>query len=616
MGAVLDKYMLNAKLPLLGPLIGATEPAGAGLGSRIWIQVDNTQNEPPMIALTALWDLEKKCVCPGTARAWKLTVALPTNTTPSLRLHFAVARVEFPRTPDRCVIRMVSLHRRAGSDAHVQFPSSTTCRIDDAAPVNLSRQAASVAQAVVAGEPLPEPAQVTIVTGFPDLRQDLDALAEEAFADIAAELARTARNVREPIRTTRSRWALNPRSIDECEADLAAGARSQFAKADGDLVFAATCCRHPGMGWDSERAEETFKMLGEESRKAAGPAFALLTGDQIYADATAGAFDVADRFEKFSVRYEEAFGARRFRCCASRLPLYMVADDHEIEDNWSLSRLQEAHVPEHQRMRRRRLAAWAQMMFIAYQRLHGPRSPELKRSWYEIKAAGVPFFVMDTRFERYAWGDKHAPQICNCAQRRALLAWLDEMQELDAANGPLSGVPKFIVSGSVFAPGLEEFARDPASARRADNWQAFPGMRAALIKAIVRRKLRNVVFLSGDYHCGAVAALELPDSIAKTTYPAYAIVSPPAYAPFPFANVRAAEVAGDEALADPRGAGRPPCARIKAEATEGEGYVEIRVARDARDWSVEVRYLGLGFKEPNAGRPFARRLAGGRIQHL
>lgn len=593
MTTLLNRFKLSAKLPLLGPLIGATVPAGARLEARLWIQVDDTQDEPPLLALSALWDPEAKRVCADSAQLWTLTVALPGDTDPQPRLHFALARVEFPLAAAHCVMRVVSLHRQAGTDQGAHYPPMI-CNIADAAS---------------AGKSPVEPTEAFPHGDFRDLKGKLDELAGEAFAEIEGRLAKTALEVRKPIRKTRSRWALNLRSIRECEADLAAGARNQLAKGDGELVFAATCCQHPGVGWDSERAERSYATLGDESRDAAGPAFALLTGDQIYADATAGAFDIDDRFEKYSVRYEEAFGAPRFRRCAAGLPLYMAADDHEVEDGWSRARLMEAQVPPHQLRRRVRLANWARMLFIAYQRLHGPSSPDLKRGWYDFKAAGVPFFVMDTRFERRAWDGKAAPRICDAAQFAKLFEWLEKMQALDEKGSPLAGVPKFIVSGSVLAPGLQEFVRDPDSARRADTWQAFAGERAELLAEIARLGLRNVVFLSGDYHCGAVAALALepPARAGEGQLAAYAIVSPPAYAPFPFANVRAGEVATEELVSG------PPYASVEAKAVEGEGYAEIRVARRGGDWSVEVSFTDLRVDDAGSRPCRSYRLAGGRI---
>ena len=608
---LLNNNLLSAKLPRLGPLIGWTRRADGKLRARLWIQVDDTEDEPPVFALSAVWDRAGKHVRKDTARAWKLTRGYPPDMNPPAWLHFAVADVEIPVGND-CVIRMVSVHRMYGADRPPEF-KPFAYDLGDASTASLPAMVKGTTQFLAAGE-LPEPTPVAIDKIFPEIAGNYDQLAEACFAQIQARLEKSAAIVRAPIRDTRSRRALMVRSFDECEAELAPSARAQLAAEAGSLRFAAACCQHPGVGWDAERAARSLAALQAESQKETGPAFALLTGDQIYADATGGVFDIADRFEKLAMRYEEAYGAAGFRNCASRLPVYMAADDHEIEDGWSHSRLAEPQVSMHERRRRRQFATWAQMLFIAYQRLHAPISPPPTGGWYDFKAAGIPFFVMDTRFERIAWGGTGAPEICGDTQFKALLAWLDEVKKLDVKGAPLEGVPKFIVSGSVFAPGLEEFVRDPGAARRADNWQAFAGQRARLVTEIAERGLRNVVFLSGDYHCGAVAAIELAAPAGPGAEPlaAYAIVSPPAYAPFPFANVRAAEVAGEEALVDLKDASH----RVEAEATEGEGYAEIRVAQGAGDWSVEVRYVGPGFKEPDTGQPFARRLAGGRIHRL
>jgi hypothetical protein len=608
MAALLVDKKITARLPLIGPLIGWTRPIGGKLHARLWIQADGTEDEPPAFALTAFWDREKRQVCPGSARAWKLTKGRPRDMNPPMWLYFAVATVDFAPGQEHCVVRMISVHGKNGAEIRRQ---SKPHAYELVATESAGEPAITVQTLpeLSAESGLPEPTLAVVEDIFPGLKIDYDRLAEKSFADIERRLKKVAENVRQPIRATGSRRALTPRFMAECEADLAPCARGQLASKDGILGFAATCCRHPGVGLDAERAGRSYRRLEAASARADGPAFALLTGDQIYADATAGVFEVTDRFEKFSLRYEEAFRSPHFRRCAARLPLYMVADDHEIEDNWSRSRLEEPWVPAEEKDLRKRDAAWAQMLFIAYQRLHGPLSPVLSRGWYEFEAAGVPFFVMDTRFERYAWGGTTAQRICSQTQFDALLEWLARLEKLDAEGNLLSGVPKFIVSGSVFAPGLAEFVRDPLSARRADNWQAFHRERAMLVDAVVKRKLRNVVFLSGDYHCGAVAALELCERGAsgETHVPAYAIVSPPAYAPFPFANVRVCEVADTELVVGP--AGTPPArARIRAEAWEGGGYVLIRVGRQDVNWFVDV-----DFCDPATGRRLDRRLSRGQI---
>src|SRR3546814_20501808 len=51
---------------------------------------------------------------------------------------------------------------------------------------------------------------------------------------------------------------------------------------------------------------------------------------------------LADTFEEFQERYHTAFGSRNMRRLLSRVPTYMILDDHEIEDNWTQDRLGKA----------------------------------------------------------------------------------------------------------------------------------------------------------------------------------------------------------------------------------------------------------------------------------
>src|SRR3546814_13869394 len=62
-----------------------------------------------------------------------------------------------------------------------------------------------------------------------------------------------------------------------------------------------------------------------------------MAGDQIYADMLNRhvPLGLADTFEEFQERYHTAFGSRNMRRLLSRVPTYMILNDHEIEDNWS-----------------------------------------------------------------------------------------------------------------------------------------------------------------------------------------------------------------------------------------------------------------------------------------
>src|SRR5439155_15517558 len=94
-------------------------------------------------------------------------------------------------------------------------------------------------------------------------------------------------------------------------------------------------------------------------------------------------------------------------------------------------------------------------------------------------------------------------------QMAAFKVWLAHVLKDEASGRLQAHVPKFVLSGSVFAPGLEEFRCDPERARQADNWQAFPADQARVARLVAQSGAQNVVFLSGDYHCAAIGELDL-----------------------------------------------------------------------------------------------------------
>jgi hypothetical protein len=616
-----------AKLPLLGPVFGWTGRDGqGGMRSRMWIRVDDAESEPALVALTALCEPGGR-VRPGSVQIWKLTRLYPAQTQTHQSLDFAVADVALPPDAGDCAVRMVSLHRitfaSAGGPARPVFDErqATPGTIDGLggneavqARLKVSEEAWAEpsTQQRLSGTDLPRPEEVAIAVLLPQLAGKLERLAEQAFRNIDKALADARHIAARPIPGTLSRKRLHVRSLSECEARLSPASRQLYANTRS-IAFAVGCCRHPGNGFERDLSGRSLQALASAADSPVGPAFALLTGDQIYADATGGIFDVEERFEKFVARYQRAFDAEAFRAVASRMPLYMAADDHEIGDGFSLDRLRAMNLSGVERAANERAYEWGRTLFYAHQRLHGPDGtafagdagdspPSL--AWYRFEAAGLPFFVMDTRFER----DAGVQRLVHDAQQSALEEWLDGLAN-DAA-------PKFIVSGAVFAPGLAAYAADPASARTADNWQGFPKRRAWLARQIARRKLENVVFVSGDYHCAAVGALRLFDGEGGSVR-AYAIVSPPFFAPYTFANTRACQVCSEETIREPgpRGERGPVAAECRALAVEGQGFAVVRVAEERGGWAIE---LELRKPQASAGRVesvpyFAARLANGTI---
>jgi hypothetical protein len=302
----------------------------------------------------------------------------------------------------------------------------------------------------------------------------------------------------------------------------------------GRAVFSATSCMYPGVGVDKERKPDALNALVQ---KADELDFAAMLGDQVYADYLGGIFDIASPNERFRDRYQDAFGSNGFRELATKLPLVMLPDDHEIADGWhggignlataQSSPVKAAKAGEAFELLRQTAIGY----FWAYQHSHVPGAAKGLPFWHQFSVGGCHFFAMDTRFEREKNVDGSPVRLIGDGQRKALLAWLSNCQST------CGDAPKFILSGSVLAPGLVEYESAPNTA---DNWQAFPYPRAAVLKHIETEEIRNVVFVSGDYHCPAVAKIVFGDGSVEgdDDLQCRAIVAPPLYAPFRFANIR------------------------------------------------------------------------------
>ena len=331
---------------------------------------------------------------------------------------------------------------------------------------------------------------------------------------------------------------------------------------NGNLSFYAAGCRHPGLtGFETKRADSSLRMA-LEAIDINNPRFMLMLGDQIYADVRAGVIDTESPIEKLLSRYHEAFGdSQSFRKLARRLPMYMVMDDHEINDNWSAEQVLQSNL-------NAVLADNAKAAFTIFQYAHGPGFPvdlqnpteQVQGFNYCVEHNDIPFLVLDTRSKR-----TRVPlrQMLHSSQWRWLEGWLLQQQKQKGT------CPKFIISGTVVAPGLIENAGNP-SPRGADTWQMCPDDRKRLLCFIAENAIENVVFLSNDYHCSAAAEISFTHSTVK----AWAIVSPPLHAPMPFANVQVSEVCSQERIPLARGA-----ARVRSTAWDGEGWLNCKVSR-------------------------------------
>ena len=533
-----------------------------------------------MLALTALWDGTKAT---GVA-FWRVhPIHLPETKPPALQ-RFALAEVKLPPQPLAIRMVMLHIHQKAGDDdlpaayGRAYHFESLDAREDFVLPEAQRVDSRDFAPFLMDGSGLSD--QDYAAKLFRELDAELEARRVVGNAPIPASLSRRYRHVP---------------SGAQCEVRPA-------MRAEGSpLLFAAGSCRHPGVGFDRARTDAALSGIAERAR-GEGLDLALMLGDQIYVDAAAGVLDGEERLEKFALRYDAAFDSAGFRAVASSVPTYMLADDHEVRDGWPNDSL-----PAKQRFWDTPVE-WAWRLYLAHQRWHAagrPRWASRRRVsrysfWYTFEQRGHPFFAFDARFERRPGGE----HIVGREQMAAFKTWLAHVAREEKAGGLEPHVPKFVLSGSVFAPGLEEFGLHPERKRRADNWQGFPADQAKVARLVAESGLQNLVFLSGDYHCAAIAGFDFGGARG------YAIVAPPFYAPYPFANALERDLADSEALSDSKG--QIGSCRARAYGLQGFALIRARRARNAgspEDWEIDVEL----YSDSDARTPARKALLAGGV---
>ncbi len=315
-----------------------------------------------------------------------------------------------------------------------------------------------------------------------------------------------------------------------------------FPRADKvaeNISFVIGSCRYPGLLWRVKHADRIFAPIGRlvmnPTDDEPAPNFVLMVGDQIYADMFSRLIPVglADTFEEFQDRYHKAYGSPNMRKLLQRVPTYMILDDHEIEDNWTQDRFDNGS--------KRFLFNIAINAYMSYQWVHSPRNFGT-RLHYSFDCGGYPFFVMDTRTQRYmddnedTLEDNHMlgrPALDDAPnQLNRLLDWLVRMQD------ERDNVPKFIVSSSVFVPNPVKARADSSKKRKeaSDSWPGFPTTRRVILDCIVENNIQNVIFASGDIHCSNLASMHFSGTAKAKKLKAFSITSSALYWPFPFAD--------------------------------------------------------------------------------
>lgn len=244
----------------------------------------------------------------------------------------------------------------------------------------------------------------------------------------------------------------------------------------------------------------------------------IMMGDQIYADDLSFLFP--DRsLKSFYERYRDAFSQRHIRKLMSRVPTYMTLDDHEIEDNWPSKATEKDW---------KTLFPVAIHAFQAYQLSHGPNIPirrgrlvgTVNRLWYKYTDGCCDVFVTDSRTERYLVDT--GSQMLSREQMNALKRWLRDG----------SGRAKLIVTSVPFFP-------DSASEENRDKWSGFEEQRRELLSLIESRRIRKVVFFSGDIHASVSGELVSPSGLKV-----FSVISSAFFWPYPHPSARHFQLRG------------------------------------------------------------------------
>jgi len=252
--------------------------------------------------------------------------------------------------------------------------------------------------------------------------------------------------------------------------------------------------------------------------------FGLFIGDQIYADDAKhnGLGKIAVTLEDYRSAYAYAWSRPPMQRLLPDLPLFMILDDHEVENDWRFDTPERTHAsipfynllgrpsrrftPEQRRLSLDRVKA-ALKAYYEHQAMHAPKMllPLIKEHEgsfmfhqgeegsfaYTFNYGSAAFFVLDTRTMRVKKGRNI---LLGEAQWQKLEAWFLEVKE----KYPV----KFLVSsGTVMYPFLLDVAKD--------RWSGFRSERERLFKLLAENEIEGVHILTGDIHTAHTVSAEI-----------------------------------------------------------------------------------------------------------
>ena len=399
-----------------------------------------------------------------------------------------------------------------------------------------------------------------------------------------------------PVRDSVSIFKLFPESAQWRHAQVGATAlHSVWPDAQPSSVrFVAASCRYPGAGFDDSRVNESIRAVCPHPAPTAhphAPAFGLLVGDQIYADATGGLADPHSPTQRFIERHQQAFRRAKLEAgepprlgdMLARLPVYMTPDDHEFTDNFpNAAPIVKTRVPQvpPEQLVSTFVAKQAQR---AFQQFQAQRDPS--RLVYGFEAGPLRALVIDTRSER-ACHPYPGPYggIFSARTKRLVERWLRSPQAARQLN--------LIVTGSVALP-AQRFDADPANPGAPDDLSWSPADRQWLLDTLAQAQQRQpalrFMLLSGDYHVSTLLRVDVAGQPVGA-----AVVTPPLYSPMPYMDAWPEALWLDEPLRVRTAAGEHPLTLHSqlpggAPAWRGSGLARLHVERMGAGYRIELR---------------------------
>lgn len=339
------------------------------------------------------------------------------------------------------------------------------------------------------------------------------------------------------------------------------------------LRFALASCQYPAGLFDREAAGRSLARLARAGDEVG---LALMVGDQIYADATAGLVDPTRSDELYDWPHQRALHLPAMRSVMQRMPVAMLPDDHELFDNWQqLPPGPQVHDASTRRARLSRRLDRARdegrKAYLLYQRMESPKAAVD----HEFEAGGHAFFMLDTRTQR-SRGRPSVPgmesHIVGASQRDQLEKWLVQHRHQ----------VKFIASPSVLLPQRLQTAAAPANACLSDAWDGFPDSMRWLLNFIAREQLAKVVFLSGDEHHSFFSEIWLGGSDIKLV----SVHASALYAPYPFANGQPSDFPEQQVITE---YGIPVRVRTQF-VPAGDGFALLDVVGDAKAPQLRIEF--------------------------